>query len=290
MQKILPLILLLLACSTLAVYAQVAGPAPIQPDLPDLVFADYAEPPLRLDVYIPEGDGPFPGIIVIHGGSWRRGDKSPCPWASLKQSGYVVISIQYRLIPNMIWPENLYDCLQAVKFARAQLPSRAKLDPDRLAVMGGSAGGHLALMTGLSDMADSSDSQVWKASNLGIKTVISLFGPTDLLSQAGRPELFGFFPPGAPQQQVLQGLAQASPILWVDEADPPVLMLHGTADKMVAYQQSVDLLARLEAAEVEAKLVTYEGAEHGSLDTPGVPTPTEVIVEWLDARLKPKAD
>ena len=88
----------------------------------------------------------------------------------------------------------------------------------------------------------------------------------------------------------MQGLTQASPILWVDEADPPVLMLHGTADRVVPYQQSVDLLARLEAAKVEAKLVTYENGGHGQLNTPGMPTPTEVIVEWLDARLKPKAD
>ncbi len=290
MRKILPLVLLLLACSVLALQAQSARPAPIQPDLPDLVFADYVEPPLRLDVYIPEGEGPFPGILFIHGGGWRNGDKSPCAWAQLKQSGYVVISIQYRLTPNMVWPANLYDCLRAVKFARAQLPTRAKLDPDRLAVMGSSAGGHLALMTGLSDMADTGDSQVWKASNLGIKAVVSLFGPTDLRSIAQRPEILGFFPAGTPEEQVMQGLTQASPILWVDEADPPVLILHGTADKVVPYQQSVDLLARLEAAKVEAKLVTYEGAGHGQLTTPGMPTPTEVIVEWLDARLKPKAD
>lgn len=290
MRKILPLVLLLLACSALTLQAQVARLALNQPDLSDLVFADYTEPPLKLDVYIPEGEGPFPGIVFIHGGGWRNGDKSPCAWAHLKQSGYVVISIQYRLTPNMIWPDNLYDCLQAVKFVRAQLPTRAGLDPDRLAVMGSSAGGHLALMVGLSDMADSSDSQVWKASNLGIKAVVSLYGPTDLRAIAQRPEMRAFFPAGTPEAQIMQGLTQASPILWVDEADPPVLMLHGTADKVVPYQQSVDLLRRLEAAKVEAKLVTYEGGGHGQLLAPGMPTPTDVIVEWLDARLKPKAD
>ncbi len=270
-------------------------PWTFKPTKLDVQYADYApglEKFLTFDAYLPEGEGPFPGVVFIHGGGWRKGDKRSAAGTCgyLAAHGYAAFSINYRLVPDVRWPGNLYDCLSAVRYIREHA-AEFKLDPARLAVMGSSAGGHLALMVGLADLQDEAGGQVFNAHNLGIKAVVSLWGPTDLRTMRRSAGLGAFLEPGADESTIERILAQASPITWVDEKDPPVLMIHGTEDRTVPFAQSEKLLQALEAVKVPAKLVPYEGLGHGLRGRGGQQAPQDwhpVALKWLDEYVKCK--
>lgn len=281
MKSNLPLVLALaIAIVSLAVpRALVAQTPPPFIAHPDLEYASPDGVPLRLDLYLPaDGEGPFPVLVWIHGGGWREGSKDlPLNSPVLRQTsrGYAVASIHYRLSQEAIFPAQIRDCKGAVRWLRANADTY-RLDADRIAVWGSSAGGHLASLLGVSGGDDYLEGDV--GGNLEyssrVQAVVSLYGIANfqtLSAQAlpcsefdhdapGSPEsdLFGCTIPACPDQARL-----ASPVTYVDADDPPFLLLHGTNDCTSPPLQSREFYDAFLAAGANATLYILEGAGHG---------------------------
>jgi acetyl esterase/lipase len=229
----------------------------------DLVYRDGGGRRSRLDVYVPEvsvTEGNRPALIAIHGGGWRGGSKSDYgrSLAALVRRGIVVVAVDYRLsrpgAPS--WPDNLEDVRDALRWVRRHAADYA-IDPERIAVIGASAGGHLALLLGTSAGADR---------RARVSAVIDFYGPTDLAALSdGRTAAngaVGLLLGGRPEVLTEQ-YAAASPLQHIGPGGPPVLIVHGTDDELVPLEQSRALASALERAGVRHRLIVVEGARHG---------------------------
>ena len=213
-----------------------------------------------LDIYLPnDGNGPFPVVFFAHGGAWMGGSKNDTqlvPFIGGVERGYAVIGLEYRLVPNVRYPENLYDINAALRWV-AQNAETYLLDPSRTALCGASAGAQLAMMAAFTQ------GQVAFGSPPGLPTcrvlaVVEQFGPTDFLKHHAHYDQSGYpraLPPGAPcaEDELLgASLAQipnltrfANPIDNVHPAIPPVLIQHGRYDPIIPYQQGVELYEKI---------------------------------------------
>ena len=255
-------------------------PDTIQASL-DLPYAATDNPRQRLDLLLPKtpkSDKPLPVVAYIHGGAWQEGDKRGGIGVvvPLVASGeYAGVSIGYRLTGEAIWPAQIEDCKAAIRWLRANA-KKYNLDPDRIGVTGGSAGGHLVAMLGTSGDVSSLEGSVGEHTDLSSKVacVVDQFGPADLLTMGGWHD-----GPNSPEARLIGGAVQenkekaraASPITYISKDDPPFMIIHGTNDQVVPYSQSEELLAALNKAGVEAVLIPVEGAGHGNFGTPEVP-------------------
>lgn len=255
---------------------------------------EYARPggvPLRFDASIPSGPGPFPAAILVHGGAWVRGDRKTyvAPlFRPLEDAGIAWFSISYRLANDPLqFGVAIRDVEAAVRFLK-QHADEYRIDPNRIALIGESAGGHLAAMAALS-----ADPEV------AVKAVVGLYPPTDLVSLAKTSELV---PPAI--QRALQGspleglilarLAQLSPFDNVRAGMPPFLLIHGTADPLVPIQQSRAMCKRMTGVGGDCEVFAVEGGGHGirwweSRSALAAPYKREMI-RWLRARLDPRAE
>ncbi len=231
----------------------------VQRDIEYGVVGGYS---LKLDAYLPEGDGPFPAVINIHGGGWRGGDKGGFrrKAASYAQSGVASFSINYRLSGVATYPAAVDDCRRAVRWIRAHA-AEFNIDTDRMGVEGGSAGGHLSLMMALME-PDELDSAGPPISNW-FRCVYAKNGPTDFTQaeMGSEPALKTFM--GGQYADMPEAYREASPLTYVSADAPPVLMIHGTEDHTVPYAQSVLLKQALDEVGIHAELITLEGAGHG---------------------------
>jgi acetyl esterase/lipase len=238
----------------------------------------------KLDIYIPdEGEGPFPVILSIHGGAFKSGDKGDgqvTPMLKGLTRGYSVVSINYRLSGEEIWPAQIYDVKAAIRWVRANA-KEYKLNPDEIAAWGGSAGGHLSAMAGTSggvkELEDLSQGNPDQSSR--VQAVVDWFGPTDFLkmdehakeSKVNNPQIHSI--PDSPESQLIgKNLADApelvkaaNPETYITKDDPPFFIQHGLVDPLVPYPQSVSLAEKLEKITGKEK-VTLElipGSGHG---------------------------
>jgi acetyl esterase/lipase len=214
----------------------------------DIQYGDAGQRPLLLDLYSPRDlDGPVPGLIFIHGGGWKAGKKEDYRLYGLTfaQKGYVVASVQYRLSGEARYPAAIHDVKAAVRWMRSQGESIG-VDPDRIGVAGGSAGGHLAMMLGYtSDVPTFDGNSGHEDVSSRVQAVVNIYGPTDLTTEFARQRssgslLRGFF--GGTYDEKSPLYEQASPVRYVTPDDPPTLILHGTIDDIVPVNQA-DLLA-----------------------------------------------
>lgn len=227
---------------------------------PDLVYASPGGRDLRLDLYAPaSGAGPFPAVVYIHGGGWSGGNKKAFSRqaAHMAANGFIGACIQYRLSGEAKYPAAFDDAKAAVAWMRANA-AKYRLDASRIGAAGGSAGGHLVAMLGMAD--------------LGIKAVAAFNPAVDLVTGGKRnPDarsgpIYSFL--GYTYAERPQVWEEASPSLHVTRGAPPFLFLHGMADMTVPYQQSVEMMKKLQAAGVRAELYSAEGAGHGFFNRP----------------------
>jgi len=194
-----------------------------------------------------------PGMIIIHGGGWVEGDKENTldriclPFI---RHGFVVANVEYRLAKAAPAPAAVSDVLQAAQWFHDHA-AKYNVDPNRILVTGDSAGGHLALMVGMK-------------SAVKIAGVIDFFGIADVADQLEGPNARIYAAQWIPEQPNRLELArQMSPITYVRKGLPPILALHGDADPLVPYQQSMNLIRAIKSAGGDAELITVAGAEHG---------------------------
>ena len=234
----------------------------------DLLYTKVGETELKLDLARPaEGDGPFPAVLVIHGGGWRGGDKGSNRGALLEfaRRGYVAVSPQYRFAPKVLFPAQIHDVKAAVRWVKAHA-KEYKIDADHVGAVGFSAGGHLSLMLGLTGPDDGLEGDAPSdAPSTKIQAVVNFFGPTDFnaadLPDPTRPIVKDFLG-GAPADKP-DLAAKASPVTYVSKGDAPVLTFQGTKDPLVPYSQAVALTEKMTAAGVPGRVEILIGAGHG---------------------------
>jgi len=255
---------------------------------PDIEYGTAAGESLKLDAYVPEGAGPFPAVILVHGGGWTGGDKSGGPrkgymapmHAPLEKAGFAWFSINYRLAPKHRYPACIEDVETAIRWVKAHA-AEFHVDPKRIALSGESAGGHLVALAAV--RADE---------GTRLAAVVPFYGRFDLVVglQSGAampgsaPALFGRT---TADDAILAVMREASPSLRVKPGLPPFLLVHGTGDKTVPYEQSTLLLARLKDAGVPCELISIKDGPHGMLPWDAIaPDFKERVVAWLVRTLK----
>jgi len=214
----------------------------------------------KLDVYIPSGEwkNNRPAVLFIHGGGFKGGDKAEYRSASvsadLARAGYVVVSCNYVLSTKEkpgVWPQNIADCREAVRWMRKNARDLG-IDPQRIAVAGGSAGGYLALIVGLTDEKPELGGDPKATISSKVSAVIDMYGVTSI-EKYTKDMLVDL---GADTDKVF------SPLSYVTSKSVPVLILHGTADKTVDIKQSRNLEEVLIKNKVDYNFVEIEEAEH----------------------------
>lgn len=246
------------------------GQQAVHPTLKDLSYGSHKAQ--AVDVYLPKSDKPTPVMIQIHGGGWRAGSKKQVP-SFLKQAvaqGWLaVVSVEYRFTDVAVHPAQTNDCLRAIQFVR----SRAKewnVDPARIGVTGGSAGGHLSMFVAThDDLADpDSDDPVAKQSSR-VQCAVPFAGPSDwsLLSvikhdHPAYRQLIGYEPDTPAAQMNEAKKRSVSPVSYVSADDPPMMIVHGDADVIVPFAHAEAMFKSLKAVGVEAELVRIKGGRH----------------------------
>ncbi len=215
-------------------------------------YTEVADSDRVADIYQPTGDGPFPGIVMIHGGAWVAGDKVNDAVHARKfaASGYVVMVINYRLAPSHKYPAQIDDCFEAVRWLVGNSEAY-KVDGDRIGVWGYSAGGHLAAL-----VATDPRSGVPR-----VKACVAGGAPCDLrLIPDDSSLLSGFL--GGTRAQLPEIYEKASPVQHVSGDDPPMLLFHGEADQLVPLAFSNGMRQRLQENGVEHEFLTLERKSH----------------------------
>jgi acetyl esterase/lipase len=243
----------------------------------------------KCDLYLPPqapGGKRFPAVVIIHGGGFTGGDKGAKREQNigntLALNGYVGMSINYLLAApgKPAWPQNVHDCKTAVRWLRKNA-TRLNVDPDRIGAIGGSAGGHLASMLALAGPDAKLDPPApYGEFSTRVKCAVDLYGPAELVrdhsmfgrSRAEAPELY----------------RQASPVTHATSDDPPMLLLHGTADTTVPVAQSEQLAAALKKAGIQHELIIVEGAPHSFHLEPKQRDLRPAVLGFFDRHLKSK--
>jgi len=241
----------------------------------DVIFergVEYSNPDdqhLQLNLARPKtATGVLPAVVCIHGGGFRAGSREGYDGLCLKlaQRGFVAATVSYRLAPQYQFPAAVHDVKAAVRWLRANA-GKYQIDPARIGATGGSAGGHLAQFLGVTGGVREFEGEGGNAGqSSGVVCVVNEYGPSDFTKSYGKSvdaaEVLPLFL-GGNLETARQRHIQSSPLNWVTPNAAPTLILHGTEDKYVAYEQGVWMRDRLQACGVEVELLTFEGAGHG---------------------------
>ena len=242
----------------------------------NIIYAETPNRPLKLDIYQPVTNPPvgedYPAIIIIHGGGWSSGDKGGSVAAHhryLANQGYIVFDIQYRLSHEARWPAARDDVLAAVRWVKANA-SRYRVDPDRIALLGRSAGGHLALSAAYLDNEETR-----------VAAVVSYYGPTDLrLWQMADGSLVKALIGGTPNTHP-EAYRDSAPVEFVRDDLPPTLLIQGYRDYIVPYTHTESLANRLAATNTPTVVLRLPWSQHG-FDYPMMGNGSQLVQYNLD--------
>lgn len=249
----------------------------------DIEFATPGGVSLKLDAFIPEGPGPFPTCILVHGGGWKNGNKrvyiTPL-FEPLSKAGFAWFSIDYRLAPANRWPACAEDVAAGVKWVKAHA-AEYKVDPNRIALIGESAGAHLVAWVTAQNVAETR-----------VAAVVPFYVPADLevfVRKATKPvePIQGLLNFTELNDEAWKKLRDASPINQVKAGLPPCLLIHGDKDQTVAYEQSTLLQEKWKAAGNTCDLITIPGGGHGMGGWDKLKSDyREQMIKWLKEKLK----
>ena len=281
----------------------------------DVIYGRSWGTSLTMDVFTPKRNANGVGVIWVVSGGWYSAPEAindqTIAWfaKALLDRGYTVFAVCHGSAPRFTIPEAINDLNRSVRFIRHNA-KKYRIDPVRIGIMGGSAGGHLSVAQGVNPLPPnekSPDPVDRVASN--VQCVGCFFPPTDFLNYGGEGKSaigaggllapfqasFDFrifddkvkkFVTVTDEKKVREIATQVSPIYHVDPNDPPTLIIHGDADVLVPYEQATRIMKKFEEAKVDAKLVTKPGANHG---WPGIDKDTLTIADWFDQHLLKKS-
>jgi acetyl esterase/lipase len=250
---------------------------------PDIEYGTAAGESLRLDASTPEGPGPFPIVILIHGGGWASGDKAKDftdLFSPLTKNGFLWFSINYRLAPKYRWPACFEDVQTAIRWVKAHAPDYHG-DPSKIALLGYSAGGQLATLAAVEAQPDTR-----------VQAVVGFAPPTDL--ELDLPTRGGLSPSlqallNRPHELTPDARAQLRSLSALDQLHPglpPFLLVHGTADKSVPYPGSLNFQTALKKLNVPCDLITLPNAPHNILTWQAARPGYEMeVIHWLQKTL-----
>lgn len=241
---------------------------------------------LLLDAHVPDGNGPFPVAIIIHGGGWMSGDpeKDIVPVFAPYATNYTWFTVSYRLAPTNPWPACYDDVQTAIRWVKAHA-AEYKGDPERIALIGYSAGGHLVTLAGTQSAPDTR-----------VQAIVGMAPPTDLVADNERRggltismrSLFGFDTTNI-TDSARAVLKKNSPIDYVKPGLPPFMIVQGTADKTVPENQSLAFQEKLKAAGVDCEMIAIPRAQHRIADWDRFdPDWQRKLMAWLDEKLAAK--
>lgn len=247
---------------------------------PNIVYHVATDYQAKLDVYEPNNalqSKPLPVVIVIHGGGWIAGTKEDRVLEMMPylQMGFAAVNVEYRLTQQSLAPAAVEDCRCALHWVFANA-KKYNFDPSRVVLQGGSAGGHLVLMTGMATAASGFDhscftdeDNVWSAegstkNDPRVAAIVNWFGISDVLDEIHGPNTKGYAVAWIGDQPNADEVARrVSPINYVSKDNPPIITIHGDKDALVPFAQSVRLHKALDAAGVPNEFVPVPGAGHG---------------------------
>lgn len=237
-------------CTALGTFNALVPKDPARTLARDVAYGPH--PRQSLDVYAPKAEGPHPVLVFVHGGSWSSGDKSGYAWAgrALACRGFVTVVPNYRLVPEVRYPDFVSDTAAAIAWAYREAAGYGG-DPERLAVMGHSAGAYNAVQASFAPeflRAEGVDGGT-------VKAVVSLSGPVDFLPLDTDSSIAAFGNVPADALPATQPVNRA-------ETPPPTLAIHGTADETVKPRHAPALVGAVRAAGSEARLLLYDGVDH----------------------------
>jgi acetyl esterase/lipase len=251
----------------------------------DIPYAGTDNPRQKLNLLLPKtpkDDKPLPVIVHIHGGAWLGGDRAGghgrlAPYVASGE--YAAVAVGYRLTNEAIWPAQIHDCKAAIRWIRANA-KKYNLDPDKIGVVGESAGGHLVALLGTSGGVKELEGELGPHKDVSSKVqcVVDLFGPADILTMQDGGSKMDHDGPNSPEGKLLGGRVKdkkdaakaASPLTYVAADNPPFLIIHGNKDPLVPFNQSERLSAALKKAKVECYFVAVDGGGHGGFRNPEI--------------------
>ena len=241
----------------------------------NITYAIANNTPLKLDLYLPKNRSiPQPTLVLFHGGGWVAGQKEqnvlqliPYLWL-----GWAVVNVEYRLASNSPAPAAVEDCRCALRWVVSHA-SDFNLDTSKIVLTGGSAGGHLALITGMMPQyslfdrqCPTNDSIRWNSGTepqVKVAAIVNWFGITDVEELLDGPNAKHYAIEWFGSMSNREELAkELSPISYVRPGLPPIITIHGDKDDIVPYSQAVRLHAALDKAGVPNQLVTIHGGKH----------------------------
>jgi alpha-L-fucosidase 2 len=291
-----------LLAATLAFSAFAADPR--KPTEEGLVYGEADGQKLTMDYYAPkseshlkQGPGAHPIAIVIHGGGYRRGDSKSGSEAYcadfLAPSGYAVFSINYRLAPQYPYPYMVYDVQRSIRYLRHNARTW-DADPDKIALVGGSAGGFLSNMAGLlgspanPQSSDPQSSDPVMRESAKVQAVVTLFAQSSFATVPLNDDVHALLDPLIREKGEAAALREASPITYVTKNAPPFLQILGDKDEYIPFSEATNLQDALRKAGVKSQIIRIPNGTHGTGSwhtIPGVPDWERQMVEWLNATL-----
>ena len=214
-----------------------------------------------MDAWVPDGEGPFPTAILVHGGGWQQGDKQTTfnpIFDPLTKAGFVWFTVNYRLAPKSVYPAAVDDVVTAIRYIEAHA-KEFKVDPKRIAISGESAGGHIVAMIG-GRYAD----------ELHIRAVVPFYPAVDFdalvegldKNATAYHGIMQFIGATEINDNARKLLREASPMTYIHKGMPPYLIIVGTADQLVGFRQSKEFCDKVNQAGSQCEIYPLQGAPH----------------------------